>query len=303
MSFQADEEQDDELSNDFDISMPRFSLNFGDKGEEDEDDSFHMPPPRLSLPLDDDNHTERSIELGRRAISERPSGRLSRGSFGTLRMSDQLGDTTELQLEAIAETSADDGTQQRQIDNFVTDARELDGRADTGGDTQDLRRALIEEANIDPTIRSNLGPWALLEPDGDMTFVLAPPSNRDSTSQIDTADGYGDLDDLHIESLPVESTSNVRKSASKLRVRKALKTSRRGSSYPSLPTGVVKNLSSAFAKSVSLSKTNIGKESLAAIMEASDWFFEQIGEDLGVYAEHAGRKKIDERDVSTAMRR
>jgi hypothetical protein len=38
-------------------------------------------------------------------------------------------------------------------------------------------------------------------------------------------------------------------------------------------------------------------------MQASDWFFEQLGEDLQAYAKHAGRKTIDESDVLTLMKR
>ena len=262
-----------------------------------------MHRPRLSLPLDDGDHTERSIELGRRAISEQPSGRLSRGSLGTLRMSDRLGDTTTLQLDAIAETSAADSVLRLQIDNIDADAGDFNAQIDPMGDIHGLRRAVIEETNIDQTLRSDLGPWNLIESDGDMTFTLAPPSDRESIHEAGTSNGYGDLDDLQAEELLVVSTGSASRNPSKPRVRKTFKTSRRGIAYPPLPTGVVKSLSSTFARSVGYQKANIGKESLAAIMEASDWFFDQIGENLGTYAEHAGRKKIDERDVSTVMKR
>jgi hypothetical protein len=114
------------------MHKPRFSLNFESRGEDDEDDSFHMQPPRLSLPLDDNDHTGRSLELGRRLISENPSGRLSTGSLGTLRMSDRFSDTTELQLETIAEAPADDGTLRYQMDNSDDDLGDLDGQVEPG---------------------------------------------------------------------------------------------------------------------------------------------------------------------------
>jgi len=38
-------------------------------------------------------------------------------------------------------------------------------------------------------------------------------------------------------------------------------------------------------------------------MLASDWFFEQVSDDLGAYSKHAGRKTIDESDVVTLMAR
>jgi len=47
----------------------------------------------------------------------------------------------------------------------------------------------------------------------------------------------------------------------------------------------------------------MSKEILEAIVDASDWFFEQLGEDLGTYAGHAGRRTIDDKDISTVMKR
>ncbi|KAF4772768.1 hypothetical protein HER10_EVM0000677 [Colletotrichum scovillei] len=44
-------------------------------------------------------------------------------------------------------------------------------------------------------------------------------------------------------------------------------------------------------------------DTLAEIQRASDWFFEQLGDDLSAYAKHAKRKTIDESDMLTLMRR
>lgn len=77
--------------------------------EEDEDDGFYMPPPRLSMPLeDDDNQTHRSIELPRRAVSERPYGKASRSSFESLRSSDRFADLNELGLDAYSDERGND---------------------------------------------------------------------------------------------------------------------------------------------------------------------------------------------------
>lgn len=73
-----EEDEEDELS----FSRPEFTLPI----DEDEDDDDELVPPRLSG-LEEENYTVRSVELPRRAISEQP-GRLSRGSFGTVRESD-----------------------------------------------------------------------------------------------------------------------------------------------------------------------------------------------------------------------
>lgn len=47
----------------------------------------------------------------------------------------------------------------------------------------------------------------------------------------------------------------------------------------------------------------ISKETLETIMRATDWFFEQAAEDLASYADHAGRKTIDNSDAITLMKR
>lgn len=72
---------------------------------------------------------------------------------------------------------------------------------------------------------------------------------------------------------------------------------------PLLPSGVVKRLATRFARTSTGAKTKISKDTLAAIEQASEWFFEQASQDLATYAKHAGRKTIDESDVMTLMRR
>lgn len=85
--------------------------------------------------------------------------------------------------------------------------------------------------------------------------------------------------------------------------KKKVKMSKHGIQYPSLPPGVVKKLATTYARAGGNGKAKIGKETLDAIMQASDWFFEQVSDDLGAYAQHAGRKTIDETDVITLMKR
>jgi hypothetical protein len=86
----------DDMDEEPDPERPRLSLPLG---EDDEDDSLLLPPH--SAGLEDENFTVQSVELPRRAISEQPPGRLSRGSFGSIRMSDQFADLNELGLDGI----------------------------------------------------------------------------------------------------------------------------------------------------------------------------------------------------------
>jgi histone H3/H4 len=83
--------------------------------------------------------------------------------------------------------------------------------------------------------------------------------------------------------------------------RKEVKTSRIGLDYSSFHAGTVKRLANSFAKSHS--KTKISKDTLAALVQTTDWFFEQMGEDLKAYADHGGRKAIEESDVVAIMKR
>ncbi|KAL0937944.1 uncharacterized protein CTRU02_207675 [Colletotrichum truncatum] len=85
--------------------------------------------------------------------------------------------------------------------------------------------------------------------------------------------------------------------------KKGLKLSKYGTEYPSLPPAVVKRLAGTFARSSGITKTKISPEVLVEIQRASDWFFEQLGDDLSAYAKHAKRKTIDESDMLTLMRR
>lgn len=72
---------------------------------------------------------------------------------------------------------------------------------------------------------------------------------------------------------------------------------------PNLPSGIVKKLAARYARTGSKGKTKISKDVLAAVEQASEWYFEQASDDLATYSKHAGRKTIDETDVMTLMRR
>jgi histone H3/H4 len=93
-------------------------------------------------------------------------------------------------------------------------------------------------------------------------------------------------------------------SAKQRNVRKAkeLRISQRGLEYPSFPAGPVKKLALGFMKSQG-SKAQLNKEALNALVTVTDDFFEQIGIDLAAYAQHGGRKMIEESDVIALMKR
>ena len=127
-----DKNQEDELGVESDIPKPSFSLDFEGTGDNGDEDSFQMQPPRLSLPIEESDYTERSTEMGRRAISEQQRGTMSRGIFGTMRMTDRFSDMTELQSDTITEGPDDETTLQRQTDSLEDHLEEIDEEVELG---------------------------------------------------------------------------------------------------------------------------------------------------------------------------
>ncbi|KAJ8058521.1 hypothetical protein OCU04_012705 [Sclerotinia nivalis] len=84
---------------------------------------------------------------------------------------------------------------------------------------------------------------------------------------------------------------------------KKKKISKHGLKYSSLPLGVVKKNAISLGRNRGSKGEKLSRDALDAIMQATDWFFEQISDDLGTYSEHAGRKTIDESDVLMLMKR
>jgi len=149
-------------------------------------------------------------------------------------------------------------------------------------------------------------------------FLQAPPPSSPERLPSEAADEAGDeaasdnerrTDGLlgqpsEVDEDPDVGTTRVAAAARKTRQKKrGVKLSKYGIEYPSLPAGVVKRLAQNFAQTSGVGKAKISPEALGAIMQASDWFFEQLGDDLQAYAKHAGRKVIDESDMLTLMRR
>lgn len=102
---------------------------------------------------------------------------------------------------------------------------------------------------------------------------------------------------------PMSSNTQTQSSSTSTR-RKKQKLSKHGLKVPSLPSSLVKRLGMDALTSLGRRKSRIGRDSLQALEQATEWFFEQIGEDLEAYSEHAGRKRrIDETDVLALMKR
>jgi histone H3/H4 len=311
------------------VPRPRLSIPL----DEDEDDSVLLPPMRSADFVEDDNLTQRSVELPRRAVVGQLGGRLSRGSFGSVRTSDQVGNINELGLDALA-ADGNDSTfiQQGGFDDFEATNVEEDV-------TGNLQRPYLEDGTGRMSLASgrtsDIRPQAIPDNDTETTFLLPLPQRdslpgRPSAGEIDESDEdeneYDDTRDESVEAddqegsevdqvdaeeedvtmgdpttVQSEKASSYRKKSH--RVKKHIKISRYGIQYPSLPVGVVKRLATIFLKMSGNRNAKLSKDTLEAIMQASDWFFEQVSDDLGTYAQHASRKTIDETDVVTLMKR
>ncbi len=145
---------------------------------------------------------------------------------------------------------------------------------------------------------STLSPFVLNIP------VINPRESSPLAAHPDEQlDDFDDLQRGEFRTLPSRVKKPIRVTKPRNRVPKPLERSRYGIPYPSLPPIITKRIASTFNQSLGSKKPRLGKETLEAIMEASDQYFEQFSEDLGAFAHHAGRKKIDESDAIAVMKR
>lgn len=117
---------------------------------------------------------------------------------------------------------------------------------------------------------------------------------------------FGALEDSRLSDngpLTVPVQKAISENAKRTFQRKVNKVSKHGLKYKSLPLGVVKKYAINLARNGAGKGDKLSEDALDAIMQATDWFFEQISDDLSTYSEHAGRKTIDESDVLMLMRR
>lgn len=134
--------------------------------------------------------------------------------------------------------------------------------------------------------------------DGNKPF---PQDFPDSFAQV-AQEVPEEYEDMATPEDVTEAVPEVQKRTMKKRKR-GPQLSQFGVEYPPLPSAVVKRLAQTFAQTSGVSKTKITPDTLDVLCQASDWFFEQLGDSLRAYAKHAGRKTVDESDVVTLMQR
>ncbi|KAK2600732.1 hypothetical protein N8I77_010244 [Diaporthe amygdali] len=310
--------EDPDDSDEFPIDKPRLSLPIDDVSDDD------LRPPRTSGLEDlEDNFTMQSIELARRQTldNQRYSMRMSdygpmndppsdedvgidSAFFPRTNWDDDVGDDS-----GMAGLGDDDATFER-IDDDEAGRRETLGRESFGAIDVNFDEADQSTVMLQPQVESSPRRESFSSPRNEPFAMEDDPMPEDmdvddnDNAPLDLGgEGEGDddidLGDLASEAATAAAVERTTKQAVSKRLKKpGKKVSQHGIEYPSLPPAVVKRVAQRFA-----GKTKISPDTLAALMQASDWFFEQLGDDLSAYAKHAGRKTIEESDMLTLMRR
>ncbi|KAL9126589.1 MAG: hypothetical protein Q9217_004381 [Psora testacea] len=300
-------------------SLERQTLSLVIERNGSNDDSFNATPPRLSMPIGDEEQTMRSIEVAR---GEAERSRLSRESFGNTQKSDRFDDVSALGVEGASKLGTVDRVIPPIIDEELDEGSRLTHRMDFGGDTEDLRQTLPQDAGQRDALLSATEPDQHIQADTYSSFVLDIPDFDPQFSKAKAIEPANSLceeplklaemeqaseeDPLQSEvfACPVALAEPSRKPiVRKLRKSNPLKYSRHGITYTALPPGITKNIAATFARSIGNRRSRVNKDTLDAIVEAGDLFLEQLSGDLELFAKHAGRKTIDEMDVMTVMKR
>lgn len=86
--------------------------------------------------------------------------------------------------------------------------------------------------------------------------------------------------------------------------RKKLRLTTKGNTVPTLPSSLIKRVAIDSMTRPGKRRPTIARDSLVALEQATEWFFEQVGEDLEAYSDHAKRRKrIEDADVVALMKR
>ncbi|KAL6712406.1 hypothetical protein ACN47E_000283 [Coniothyrium glycines] len=294
------------------------------------------------LPDDVDGGTVQSLEFGRRAVSEDPRFMFgARHSERFADLSELAPLEEEFEIDGTFINRRASGILDRPIDETLNED-DVDGQpsnADLGvfgqgeDDTEEptfrfnipqrlrapAQEEQAEEASEDAdkhvpeaqAVGTEVFPGseldeetAILDTDADAAAdgILGWESDQGPDDDADLA-AYREEESALDRSLQTQSPERPTLSKQQSsRKSKELRVSQRGLEYPSFPVAPVKKLALSFMKTQG-SKAQLSKDTLAALVHTTDDFFEQIGIDLAAYAQHAGRKAIEESDVIALMKR
>ncbi|KAL6882462.1 centromere kinetochore component CENP-T domain-containing protein [Trichoderma longibrachiatum] len=325
-SRRGDDDDDDDDDDELPIDRPRLSLPL------DEGSSDDLQPPQSSI-LDEGNMTVQSVELPRRATSEGPlslRGSLSYfpgisddvlwddpsrehtvlDSFGrTIRISPQrLGDPNIADLRRPVEASHES--------DFIFDIPS--GLSDNDQTTFYMRSPVIDDIhsvlNAPNSVADDI---ALMHAKSRQEVDKSMASVEDQEDQFPDIGDFGSvssLGDAEMEAVtqidfetlgrePEKTDDDVMGYPHGRPRKKKARISRHNIEYPQLPAAFVRQVAHTAMQTTGFVNQRISADTLEALTQASDWYFEQLGDDLAAYANHANRRTIEERDVITLMNR
>lgn len=195
--------------------------------------------------------------------------------------------------------------------SFIRDDAASEGPpqfGDDDADDEDNRGGEVYDDD-EPSIRQQQDESHIHRQEDEAEEENAEPGRRQSRPMLDMETFISDGED----SDPADATtrphdaSMMSQSAPARRgpkpKKKQKRISRHGAEYPPLPPTFVRRVAHRAVQTSGLSNHRISSDVLAALTQASEWFFEQLGDDLGAYADHAKRTVIEESDVMTLMKR
>lgn len=334
----AEKDEDEDEEHELRAKRPRLSLPIDSEGDHEREGTPLPEAPTPSVLRDEDeeneNPTLKSVEFGRRAISEGPiNRRFSRPSFGSIRMSDfTAADLRDYGMSPEAEGKLLFQAHDAYEDNIIAmgdDDRLGNEAAEDIGDVQETRQSFgfpdVNETTLDlpnvdqedhDTFRLDFNVPGAISSATEASSHNSHHGSRSAKSSP-TPPSPANLTSRHAPSPlrissrspsapPIPSPSNAIQHSlqlSKARKQK-YKLSQHNLKVPALPSSLQKRLANSSLSAIGRRKSKVGKDSLQAIEQATEWFFEQVGEDLEAYSNHAGRKKrVDELDVMALMKR
>lgn len=285
--------------------------------------------PALPAREDDSHHDSTYLsERGRRALSEDPT-RVSRYSFGSIRMSD-FGSELEIRRasdrqQKLADLEAEDDYGGEAVSDLYLggETELLRGLSEAPVITEDLdeepEEAGGDSFNVafdqDESLQPHEPPFEVIEVNAAQTI-----SSRDQPQIADITFEYqgdpiqvgaGEITNEMLQ--PEHELSESRHhtllesmiaTAAEKKPRRKQKLNQRGNMVPGLPSSLMKRIIHDSQEEANKRRTAFGKDHIKALEQATEWFFEQASQDLDAYSSHGRRKKrIDANDVLLLMRR
>jgi histone H3/H4 len=310
---------------------PTFTLKSIEYGGDAESLNADRPLLRRSFPASDpviyqgEEESTFLSERGRRAPTLEPTEALSHYDFGTINIEEatraelsKSPEKTQLGLADIERsyTPVGDGGNETEVLQHLQDfhsspslgpLHESNMEIPTFDDTnfqlpEPELEATSKQGRADPAV--NVAEASFLQHDPDeVGDGWESDDEHDEEHEVDLQANLDEESDAVASAEAQHLQAQLDKPASTTR-RTKMKLTRHGEMVPSLPSNLIKRVAIEAQERLGNRRPKLGKDHMKALEQATEWFFEQVGEDLEAYSNHARRRKrIDQSDVLLLMRR